>query len=625
MIVHHLSLFLTLKQIFFFLLLSFFFNQHQLLAQPIPIDSLERDFNAATTDKERVTLLLNGSLDDCLAYPDQALIFHQKGLKMAQQMGDNKKIAQLTLRIADIYWKGKLYESEGFDWYQKALEAAEKAQYYEGCAAACMNIGFIYNHQGFRDKMFQYLLKSIDFTEKTAFPDVEYYKSLIYYYTEDNRISEAYALGEKVVQLEKKGYFEAIDKLLFYGYFLQVLKKMPDKAQEIEVYTSKIQRIIDSTDLGNNTADITNIAYVFLHNNRPDITIKLATQLLNIKKNYKTKEITAYAHQYLAEAYEMLGNYPLSIQHYKAYAEAQVDFVTTTLTNQTREKILTVETEKALLVKQNEIDKQRLFAISGFCMAVILLLGLIFVYYFYKRERKTKQELATLNATKDKLFSIIAHDLRSPIGTLKAYLEMTDFGLMSQADFANTSQQLTNNVNALFQTLDNLLQWAYSQLRGIKAQPENINLHEVAREELQFLHETTLQKNIAIINNIAAETTVFADKNQIGLVIRNTVSNALKFTNAGGEIVLNCKNTEGSKIEIQISDNGIGIPQDIQNQLFTINEKASRRGTAQEKGQGLGLILAKEMVEANKGSLKIESVENKGTTVYLTLNTMPPQ
>jgi signal transduction histidine kinase len=258
-------------------------------------------------------------------------------------------------------------------------------------------------------------------------------------------------------------------------------------------------------------------------------------------------------------------------------------------------------------------------SIFGFSIAALMLIGCIVAYRFYKREQVRKQELATINATKDKLFSIIAHDLRAPIGTLKNYLELAEFGLMSQAQFTKVSEKLTNNVNALFQTLDNLLHWSYSQLKGIKAKPEKINLFEVANEELRFLDGIAQYKQIAIVNNVALNTTVFADRNQVGLAIRNIVSNSLKFTPSGGKIVLESQNTEGGKTTLKISDNGIGMSQDIQNQMFTIQENASRQGTASEKGQGLGLILVKDMIEANKGTLRVESVENQGTTVSIQL------
>ena len=276
--------------------------------------------------------------------------------------------------------------------------------------------------------------------------------------------------------------------------------------------------------------------------------------------------------------------------------------------------------------KQKEVEllaqkqKTQLAWTIAASLVALLLLALVFVVQKNKKKvEQQKAELASINTTKDKLFGIIAHDLRSPIGVLKTYLDLTDFGLMSQADFTKASQKLTNNVNALFQTLDNLLHWSFTQLKGIKANPENINLHEIVSEELRFLHEIALQKNITITNDISTDTSAFADKNQIGLAIRNIVSNALKFTHSGGKIVLQSFDIEGGKARIQISDNGIGIPQDIQNQLFTINEKASRRGTAQEKGQGLGLMLAKEMMEANNGTLHIHSIENQGTTVSIEL------
>jgi signal transduction histidine kinase len=602
----------------FYTLLSLVaFCYSHLNAQSSPNDSLETAFNAAVSDKERVTVLLNGSLDDCLDQTGQALVLYQKGLKIAQQMGDSKKNAQLTLRIADIYSKGKMNEYEAFEWYQKALDVAEKAAYYEAYANACHSIAFIYDHQGFRDKMYEYLLKAIDFTEKTAFPNAQYYISLIYYYTSDNRINEAYAIGEKLLQLEKKGSFKAIDELLFYSYFLQVIKKMPDKAQGIEVYTKKIQGMLDTIDLENDAANITNVAYVCLDVNRPEMTIKLANQLLNIKAKSKTKEINAYAYKYLAEAYEMLGNYPLSTKYYKAYAEAQVDFVTTSLTNESREKVLAIESENALLVKQNEIDKQKWWVISGFCMAVIFLIGALIVYRFYKREQKTKQELAHLNATKDKLFALLSHDLMSPMANFKNILMLTDFGLLSQTEFNLLAKDLSIKANNLHSMFENVLHWAITQLNGIKTQLEQTNIAAVVNEQISLLAPIAKGKQIEIEQLIPNELTIELDKNHLALAVRNLLQNALKFTHPKGKIVVLAQNTEGVKKQLKIVDTGIGMTPDILEKLFKTNENAHRKGTSAEGGTGLGLILTKELIELNGGRIDVSSEVGKGTTFVL--------
>ena len=275
------------------------------------------------------------------------------------------------------------------------------------------------------------------------------------------------------------------------------------------------------------------------------------------------------------------------------------------------------ETEIALLNEQKK--NQRLLLIGAVVMALWLGSFLIILQHNKRRIEEQKAELTAINATKDKLFSIISHDLRSPIGTLKGHLMMTNYGAMSQEEFSVVSKRLSNNVNALFQTLDNLLHWSYSQLKGIEAKPENISLHTLANEEIQFLTEIANLKGISIANEIQQEATAFADRNQMGLVIRNLVSNSLKFTHLGGKIVLKSENTEGGTITLEISDNGIGMPKALQNQLFKIQSNTSRQGTSEEKGQGLGLILVKEMVEANGGILHIDSAENQGTIIRIVL------
>jgi signal transduction histidine kinase len=272
--------------------------------------------------------------------------------------------------------------------------------------------------------------------------------------------------------------------------------------------------------------------------------------------------------------------------------------------------------------------QQRLFLIGSVVIAALLVGFLAILQRNKRRIEHQKQALTELNATKDKQFSIVAHDLRSPIGALKNLMTMTNYGMMSQGEFATASKRLTTDVNNLYKSLDNLLLWSHSQQEGIKAQPETIHLHAIAAEQIKLLTEIAAQKNITVVNDISTEATVFADPNQIGLVIRNLVSNSLKFTKKSGKIILESQTipplggtrgaTEGGKLELKIADNGIGMSKDIQSQLFKIQGNASRLGTSAEVGQGLGLILVKEMVEANGGTLHIESAEAKGTSISTT-------
>lgn len=583
-----------------------------------PTDSLERVFNAAATDTARLSVLINAQIYDYLAQTDQALVLYQKGLAIAQKAGEDKKAVQLMLCIGDLYEQGKLNGYEALPWYQKALELGGKIGDDAGCARACDRIGFIYDHQGLRDKMYDYTLKSVYFTEKTALPRADYFTTLIYRYNVDNRLNEAYTVGKRLEQLEDKGYFKGQQKLEFYGYFLQILKKMPDKQKETKIYKDKILQIIDTIDLGDDVVNIGNVAYFCLDINRPDLAIKLATKLLTVKTTRKSPELAAYGHKYLAEAYEMLGNYPLSTKHYKAYAAAQVDFVTTSLTNQSREKTLIIESEKALLIKQNEIDKQKWWVISGFCVAAVFLMSGLIIYHFFKREQKIKQELATLNATKDKLFALLTHDLMSPIANFKNILMLTDFGLLSQTEFKAIAKDLSLKAHNLHSMFENVLHWAITQLKGIKTKFEKTNIAAVVNEQISLLEPRAKGKQIEIKQLIPNDLVIDLDKNHLALVIRNILQNALKFTHTNGNIVFNSQNTEGGKKTISISDNGIGMTETIRNQLFQMDKNVQRKGTSAESGTGLGLILTHELIKLNGGTISVTSEAHQGTTFTLT-------
>lgn len=268
-----------------------------------------------------------------------------------------------------------------------------------------------------------------------------------------------------------------------------------------------------------------------------------------------------------------------------------------------------------------------------FSLAFVLLL-----YYAYVQKRKANrileeknaeisrqrdaisrqaEELRELNSLKDKLFSIIAHDLRSPLFSLVTMLNIAKEGNFTAESFKEILDELSVNVNHTTALLENLLTWAKNQMHGTKVNPQNFEISNLVRSRIQLLNEPATAKEIKLINSITNGTFVFADIDMVDIVIRNLVSNAIKFCNAGDKITI--WNSMGSgKVTICVEDNGLGMTPDVLQKLFG-TQISSTPGTKNEKGTGLGLILCKEFVQMNGGEIWAESQPGKGSKFFFTL------
>lgn len=270
------------------------------------------------------------------------------------------------------------------------------------------------------------------------------------------------------------------------------------------------------------------------------------------------------------------------------------------------------EQENALLQAQN-----RLYV--GGLMAFLVLFGAGSWAYWRLRQQKIiidkqRESLATLNQTKDKLFAILSHDLMSPVAALKNYTMLMDWGAMTQDKFATALQRLKSNVNQASNMLENVLHWAIGQMGGGKLNQETFAIASVVNEQVELFATIAEDKKIEIEQRIPPELVVTFDKNHLELIVRNLLQNALKFTNVGGKIVFSTQVTEGGQKYLSITDNGVGMTPDIRSKLFQISENTHRKGTQAEAGTGLGLILTKELVELNGGSINVDSTVGGGTT-----------
>jgi PAS domain S-box-containing protein len=236
---------------------------------------------------------------------------------------------------------------------------------------------------------------------------------------------------------------------------------------------------------------------------------------------------------------------------------------------------------------------------------------------------KQAEELASLNKLKDKLFSIIAHDIKTPVANLTQSLSLINSGHISEKDFVSFLPSLLKNSQYTAELLDNLLHWSKSQLHGQKLNPTIFNLNEITRSEINLFERRATEKSVSVINNVPSGLSVFADAVMIALVIRNLISNALKFSNKNGIISIAATVT-GSMTVVCVSDNGVGISENNLDKLFG-SENFSTRGIDNEQGTGLGLLLCKDFVELNKGKIWVESEMMKGSRFYFSIPNSPSE
>lgn len=229
--------------------------------------------------------------------------------------------------------------------------------------------------------------------------------------------------------------------------------------------------------------------------------------------------------------------------------------------------------------------------------------------------RRQSIELQELNVTKDRFFSIIAHDLRGPMGGFMGLTDLLteELNNMSMAEIQEFLGSMRDSATNLFKLLENLLQWARVQQGGIILSRERILFRQIITESLEMIQESAKKKGITIVCDISDQLEVFADSNLIQTVIRNLVSNAVKFSTRGGTVNITAKTTEDESVEISVKDMGIGMNQNMVESLFRLDVKNGRPGTEGEQSTGLGLLLCKEFIEKHGGNISVESEVGKGS------------
>ena len=523
-------------------------------------------------------------------------------LKISIELKDETAIARCWIGIAAINFEQKQF-IQAIEYFKKAYRVGKKLNDYDLQARSMNNIAFAFLE-----------LKQLDSAKHYALltSSVSPHRKSNYSIGFANRI-----LGDIAV-LQKK-YNEAITQYL--------------KAIDIGLAEKNIF-------LQSSTSHRLSKAYLLtgqLENARQSATeniILSKTQLYqdDLEKTYKIMSEIAQAQHKMNEAFMFQSLYvhlhdslnDTRSNQYLALMQTKFD----SEIKQTQIELLTKDTE----LRQEAFRQQKLWTyfLIG-CLSLVLIMLLVFLYsnrLIRKANSQLKvknaeiykqsQQLRNLNTTKDKLFSIIGHDLRSPVASLKGLMDIMTLNNLSPQEFADVTKSLKRNLDSVYEDLDNLLLWAQSQLKGIHAVPEVIYLRSLVEERISMFEESARNKEIALINEVEGNIPVWGDINQMKLVFRNLLNNAIKFNRPGGMIRVYMK-VCSEHIAISVADSGVGIDSNDLGKLFNQETHFTKLGTQNEKGTGLGLLLAKEFVECNGGAISVTSELGKGTTFTFTI------
>ncbi len=269
-------------------------------------------------------------------------------------------------------------------------------------------------------------------------------------------------------------------------------------------------------------------------------------------------------------------------------------------------------------------DKQRLVDLAQTFFEVIILIGVItlFIKKNYNHEKQLAKnrltELERINETKNKLFSIVAHDLRAPLSAIEGYLSLLQQMELSANEKANMEKQLLSSTKQTSAMLYNILSWAKDQMDEIKVNLHSIDIKEALKDTIALQKIIAAEKEIELIVTESDDLKVIADEDMLQLMVRNLLNNAVKFSLPGGKIVL-AISRQGSKCILTITDNGIGIAEEQKALMFSLKSNGTY-GTNREKGVGLGLKLTKTYTELQNGKIWFESEVNKGTCFFISLD-----
>jgi len=552
---------------------------------------------------------------------DGALDNYLKELKLREELGEKKEMERFLTNIGKIYFKINKF-GRALEYYQKALEINEGRGKKIEVAQSLANLGNVYFELKDYKRALSYYDKSLDLTD-------------------EKQIKSILTKGEKLAFLQGRA-------VLLNNMGL-VYKNLGDYKKALDYCKASIKIKGEIDDNKNLFYPLTSIAEILMKLEIYDESLKYLERALSIAEESHNLLMLKESHELMFEVHAAVSDYKNALEHHREYTaikDTLLQLSTNKLIAQYQTKM---ETEKKVqenksLRKANALQRNYFIIIS---LLITITLAVTFsryrskqkankllseknaqiqqqhgeLEYMFSKLQAKEEVLSEANATKDKFFSIIAHDLKNPLHaiTLSSDLLMSKYEVMSGEQLTDLIKNIHTAGAHLSSLLENLLQWSRTQNGKINFEPAAVDLFRIIEENFALMDVFAKKKSIMLHSNINPETYVMADSNMLKTVFRNLISNAIKFSYENSQIFIDINDDGLHFYEIKVIDKGIGMnPEDI-DKLFRIDVHYTTIGTSNEKGTGLGLILCKEFVELNGGKIYVESQINEGSTFIITL------
>ena len=570
-----------------------------------------------------------------------ALKYDNQALQLSLASHDSSFISRDYNNIADDYYDLGEYD-EAYFYFTTSYQMASAMKDSLRMAVTLHNVGRVFKELGQYDRALNHLNLS-----KKISARIKDYIGIAY---ADDEIGD--------VLLRQNKYDEALKSLLLSlkstkeqkEYILEprtqakianVFMHKADYAAALAYYDSANAFYAKTGNMFGIAEVLLGRGRVYMQQKKYDDAQKMMERSAAIAQEINARVLEIQCYNTLSTLLEMKGEYKKSLKYFQQFKQLEDSL----FSQETQEKLLKdqvrFETQSkdsqiaALNLRQtaqeDELKKQEF--VRNILVVVMALSGILLVTVYRSGRRrkqinmlllrhqeemeKRSEELERLNQVKDKFFSIISHDLRSPINALAGMLNLMDKGAVSPEDMPKHIRELKARFNHTRTLLNNLLDWTLLRMDKLNLSASKIELHKIVDENIQLLGSIQ-DKQIELVNNVPNDAVGYADSNTTNLVIRNLMTNAIKFTNDGGQVTIAAEE-RGPQWVFSVKDNGIGMTPDVLKILFDKTAPYTTRGTANEKGTGLGLILCKEFVEKNGGKIWVESTEGVGSTFWFTL------
>ncbi|QKJ32423.1 tetratricopeptide repeat-containing sensor histidine kinase [Mucilaginibacter mali] len=639
-----------------------------LKAQFKKADSLKQVIGQMPNDTVKVNAMKQLIIEYIDKRNDEAIALAAKQLALAKKLHYDKGQA-IAWRLMGVAYEASGDMQNGIESALKSLKIFEKMGDEAGVAGSYNNIGVVYLDENQTAQALDYFKKALDIYGKMKHHEENVWRGnmnigrIYEKQKQDTLALKFYMQSLAVSETLKQNQLTFKSNSLYHVSGIYFYRK---QYADTRKWLTQAINIVSNAD----EAEFPHLSEMYLLLSKLNIAQKqynaaltAAQKGLSIGKKYNYKALLPDNYLQMAKVYAAIGNYSSAYNYQTLYTQLKdsivnADNVKAVEKLQYNYKLQKKEDVNVALLKDKKLNQvqillqkttiQRQYAMG--CLIGVALLSAVILMVFYYRNLQIKkkdnelliasrqevlqqnleiteqheeiisqnEQLEQINATKDKLFSIISHDLRSPVLTLQDTLTLFNSELLTREEITSISAELLANVTGTSALLDNVLYWAKSQMEGISLNKVAFDIQALISSNLHSFSKQAANKHIKLVNQYDQAILVMADISTIDIVLRNLIANAIKFSRAGDSIIISAVVVD-QLLHLSVTDTGIGMSDEVQQKLFKPDEYYTSFGTANEKGTGLGLNLCRYFATLNGGSIGVESTVGKGSTFTFTV------